>query len=195
MAQCSTGAVRMAPMRIACCVMMLFAGEALAQQPPKAPAGSKDQGIKAAGYCLGEAQARAGKLKDGLDANSREVKELQSDKRADAQRRDALEVSGVYVGKKMMFLSSEMEWMYKMAQALGSSVQNPDPKVLNEGIARGKRDGDALYVIESGCERHCNSARNADELSSCVDVCATREQPAIASAAKECDRLYANRHQ
>ena len=175
--------------------LVFVSSASAADEPAKAPAGSNDGAIWVSSYCLGQAMARGLKFKDLFVANSQLVKALQAQQSGPgAVNRTAkineLEVSALYLSAKVLFLSSEMEWMSKLLEALGQHVENPDPKILNEGVDRGKTGGNILFNVESRCQSKCVSSGDAPELGRCVDSCAEQENHTLFGAAKECDHLY-----
>ena len=178
---------------------LIFAFSArAADEPAKAPAGSNDRAIWVSSYCLGQATVRVAKFKDLFVANGQQVKGLQAQQsEPDPKNRNSkinqLEISAPYLAAKMTFLASEAQWLYKLAVDLGRQVEDPDPKILKNGMSRGTIGGNLLFSAESRCQSTCASAKDAVEFGRCVDACAEHEDSTLFGAAKECDRLYENR--
>lgn len=144
-----------------------------APQAAKAPQGSRDEAIKTAGYCNGEAEARVRRLLIVFSDKER-----------------SRGVSATYVSDKMLFLSAERAWMYKSFVAIGSSVENPDVAILNGSIAQGRVEGKQLADIEEQCRQSCADAKDTDALKICVDACAEKKEPGLSRSADGCDALY-----
>jgi hypothetical protein len=143
-----------------------------------APAGSRDPAIRAAGYCMGQAVAQT-KALHGSDG--------------DASERQRLGLSQVFIAQRLTLLGAESQWMLQMVNAPGKTVENPDPKVLNGAMDRGKAAGAALFATEEQCRASCGDAHDVKELGACIDACAAKDNAVLAGAAAECDRLYLNR--
>lgn len=155
---------------IATSFFLTFPSFSLGDTGSKAPAGTKDNAIRVAGFCLGQATARAEKITEVLKA-------------ADTN-------AAAYFGGKVMSIGNQIRWFYKGIVAVGNSVENPDPKIFTESKNIGESKGAALFEIENRCLKSCSASSKENELSSCVDACAEQEDSKLVTAINECGNIY-----